>query len=81
MDEVDPQDVNNQEKTVTITPKTGWGNESASCPAPVTKQVAGLNLEMSWEPFCDFADGIRPVVIAMAWLSAALMVLGIARKD
>lgn len=80
MDEVEPEDVNNEEKTLTITPKGGWGNESASCPAPVTKQVAGLSLEMSWQPFCDFASGIRPVVIAMAWLSAALMVLGIARK-
>ena len=81
MDEVDPEDVNNEDKTLTITPKAGWGNESASCPAPVVKQVAGLSLEMSWQPFCDFAGGIRPVVIAMAWLSAALMVLGIARRD
>lgn len=80
MDEVEPEDVNNEDKTLTITPKGGWGNESAACPAPVTKQVAGLSLEMSWQPFCDFASGIRPVVIAMAWLSAALMVLGIARK-
>ena len=80
MDEVEPEDVNNEDKTLTITPKGGWGSESAACPAPVTKQVAGLSLEMSWQPFCDFASGIRPVVIAMAWLSAALMVLGIARK-
>lgn len=81
MDEVEPEEVNNEDKTLTITPKAGWGNESASCPAPVTKQVAGLALEMSWQPFCDFASGIRPVVIAMAWLSAALFVLGVARRD
>ena len=81
MDEVEPEEVNNEDKTLTITPKAGWGNESASCPAPVTKQVAGLALEMSWQPFCDFAGGIRPVVIAMAWLSAALFVLGVARRD
>lgn len=81
MDEVEPEDVNNEDKTLTITPKGGWGNESATCPAPVTRQVAGLSLEMSWQPFCDFAGGIRPVVIAMAWLSAALFVLGVARRD
>lgn len=81
MDDVKPDDVNNEDKTLTITPETGWGNENASCPAPVTKQVAGLSLEMSWQPFCDFATGIRPVVIAMAWLSAVLLVLGIARKE
>lgn len=80
MDEVQPEDVDNEDKPLTITPENGWGNENAACPAPVTKQVAGLNLEMSWQPFCDFAKGIRPVVIAMAWLSAALLVLGIARK-
>lgn len=80
MDEVEPDDVNNEDKNLVITPESGWGNENATCPAPVTKQVAGLNLEMSWQPFCDFASGIRPVVIAMAWLSAALFVLGVARK-
>ena len=80
MDDVKPDEVNNEDKTLTITPEAGWGNENATCPAPVTKQVAGLNLEMSWQPFCDFASGIRPVVIAMAWLSAALFVLGVARK-
>lgn len=80
MDEVKPDDVNNEDKNLVITPESGWGNENATCPAPVTKQVAGLNLEMSWQPFCDFASGIRPVVIAMAWLSAALFVLGVARK-
>lgn len=81
MDEVSPDKVNNEDKTLVITPEQGWGNENASCPAPVTKQVAGLSLEMSWQPFCDFATGIRPVVIAMAWLSAVLLVLGIARKE
>lgn len=80
MDDVKPDQVNNEDKPLTITPESGWGNENATCPAPVTKQVAGLNLEMSWQPFCDFASGIRPVVIAMAWLSAALFVLGVARK-
>lgn len=80
MDEVEPEEVTNEDKPLTIIPESGWGNENAACPAPVTKQVAGLSLEMSWQPFCDFATGIRPVVIAMAWLSAALLVLGIARK-
>lgn len=81
MDDVKPDEVNNEDKTLVIKPEQGWGNENASCPAPVTKQVAGLSLEMSWQPFCDFATGIRPVVIAMAWLSAVLLVLGIARKE
>jgi hypothetical protein len=35
---------------------------------------------MSWEPFCQFADGIRPIVIAFAWITAILGFMGLSRK-
>jgi len=35
---------------------------------------------ISFEPYCDFMSGIRPVVIAVAWLSAALILLGFGGK-
>lgn len=81
MDDVSPEEVNDEQKTISITPEAGWGAENSACPAPKTATVHGINLEMSWQPFCDFATGIRPVVIAMAWVSAFLLVLGVSRRE
>lgn len=32
--------------------------------------------EFSWEPVCDVADMLRPLVLAIAWVSAGLLVVG-----
>lgn len=80
MDEVEPEDVQNEQKDLSITPTTGWETGAGTCPAPVTRQVAGLTLEMQWQPFCDLATGIRPVILALAWIAAAMMVIGVARR-
>lgn len=81
MDDVSPEEVNDEQKTISINPEPGWGAENSACPAPKTATVHGIGLEMSWQPFCDFATGIRPVVIAMAWVSAFLLVLGVSRRE
>jgi hypothetical protein len=31
---------------------------------------------MSYQPYCDFASKISPLIIAFAWLSAGFVVLG-----
>lgn len=81
MDEVKPETVKNENKTISITPKTGWGAENASCPAPKIINVAGVQAEFSYQPICDLAKGLRPIVIALAWLSAATMVITAARRS
>ena len=50
---------------------------SAVCPAniPLPK-----GLSFSWQATCDFASGLRPVILAMAWLTAGLILVG-AFKD
>jgi hypothetical protein len=63
-----------------IAPSSGFGPSSASCPAPQTATLLGRTYSFSWQPFCDLAVGIRPVVIALAWLSAAIGFLGLSRK-
>ena len=80
LDDVEPEDVQNQQEQLSITPSTGWESGASTCPAPVTRQVAGLTLEMQWQPFCDLATGIRPVILALAWVAAAMMVIGVARR-
>lgn len=54
---------------------------TASCPAPIffTSQSFGQTWEIEWEPVCSVAEAIKPVVVAVGLLSAAVFVFGIAR--
>jgi hypothetical protein len=36
---------------------------SGVCPAPITFNVAGVSLTISFQPFCDFAALLRPLVL------------------
>lgn len=75
------QPVPNEDRQLSIQPDTGWGEGSGSCPAPKTVQVHGFQLSMPFDLLCDFASGIRPVVIGLAWLAAAFTFMGIGRRD
>lgn len=43
------------------------------CPAPLTANVAGRTIEFSFDLLCDYADALRPLVLALAWLSAGML--------
>ena len=73
--------VPNEDKFLEIKRDEGWGPQNGTCPAPKTASVAGINLEMSFDPLCQFADGIRPVIVGLAWISAVMAFLGFSRKD
>lgn len=73
--------VPNENKEMTITPDSGWGEGSGSCPAPKTVQVHGFQLSMPFDLLCQFATGIRPVVIGLAWLAAAFTFMGLGRRE
>lgn len=51
------------------------------CPAPLTASVHGFQIEMTFEPVCRVASGIRPLVIVVAWLSAAYILAGVVRGN
>lgn len=34
-----------------------------------------------YEPYCEFAVMLRPIIIGFAWLSAGLMLVGVARRS
>jgi hypothetical protein len=59
-----------------------FGAENAACPAnrSLETTLAGT-LQFSWEGPCMFADGIRPVVVGLAYLAAALSFFGLGRRD
>lgn len=73
--------VPNEDRQLSIQPDTGWGEGGGSCPAPKTVQVHGFQLAMPFDLLCDFAAGIRPVVIGLAWLAAAFTFMGLGRRD
>lgn len=60
-----------------ITP-VSLGGPAASCPAPVQLPHG---IVWSWTTVCNFASFLRPVVLALAWLSAGLMVLGAGKAE
>lgn len=73
--------VANERKQLSISKDTGYGPESGTCPAPKTVTVMGRTLEFKYDLLCDFAGYIKPLLIAFAWLSAALTFFGFSRKD
>lgn len=58
------------------------GIGSGSCPAPMSLNLGIVNrvVEVSYQPFCDFLEMIRPLVIAGAWLISAFMYVGVLRR-
>lgn len=46
---------------------------NASCPADIPLPK-GMKFE--WGPICQWAESLRPVVLALAWLAAGIIVLG-----
>lgn len=46
------------------------------CPADANVSFMGQALTWSYAPLCTFADMIRPLVIALAWLSFGFIIVG-----
>lgn len=67
-----------QEINVNVARDGGWGPDSAACPAD---RAFGHGWTFSYSMVCNFATGVRPIVIAFSWLAAGLMVVGVARKQ
>ena len=67
--------------TGSVTPVSGFGNAAAACPPPTVIQTSFGSLTWEWNGFCQFLVGIRPIVIALAWLSAGLGLLAFVRGN
>lgn len=61
---------------VSIIPDGGWGASSAQCPAPRYVYPQGREIPIPFDLFCTYANGLRPVIIALAWLMAGFILLG-----
>lgn len=76
LDEPNSEELPASEKPISISPDSGWGADNASCPAPKQITVQGRAIPIPFDLFCTWATGMRPIIIAMAWLSAAFILLG-----
>lgn len=48
----------------------------SSCPSDISISVLNSTHKFSYQPFCDFAERLRPLVIAAARVGAAWLVMG-----
>lgn len=62
-----------QEGGVSTITAVDVGGPVAACPAPVQLPHG---IVWSWSTVCDFASFLRPIVLALAWLAAGMLVLG-----
>ncbi|WP_167481102.1 virulence factor TspB C-terminal domain-related protein [Acidovorax cavernicola] len=79
-DELQPLPVKNKEVPLALNAEGGFPT-GGSCPQPKVVQLMGQTFSFSMQPLCDFASGIKPLLIGFAWLSAALVFLGVARRE
>lgn len=59
---------------VTVTPDSGWGASTGSCPAVI--QTSSIGAVDPFGLMCTYANGLRPVIIGAAWIFGALIFLG-----
>lgn len=67
-------EIQKKDIAISISPQSGWGADSATCPA--SRHLSVANVDLPFTTICSFMLGIRPVIIALAWLSAGLILLG-----
>jgi len=79
-DELQPLPVPNKQVPLSLNAEGGFPT-GGSCPQPKVVQLMGQTFSFSMQPLCDFAIGIKPLLIGFAWLSAALVFLGVARRE
>jgi hypothetical protein len=55
---------------------------AGTCPAPkVINLSGGRTMSFSYQPECDFATKIKPIILAFSWLAAGFIVIGGAKES
>lgn len=74
-------DLPNVEVPLKLNPAPGFDAGGGGCPADRQMTFLGKPVVLSWRPICDFAIGIRPIILAVAAISATAAFLGLARRE
>jgi hypothetical protein len=68
----------NRDSSLDVTQIQPLVSSSGSCPASVSVSFFGRSSEFSYQPTCDFATRIRPIVVNAARVAAAWILMGAA---
>lgn len=49
---------------------------AGSCPAPAAMTIHGQTYYFKYDTYCNFATGIKPIILAFAWLLSAGLLIG-----
>lgn len=71
----DAESLEEKTKDVNVTPMSGWGG-GGTCPSAKVVHVAGRDVPIPFDLVCDFMSGLKPIILALAWLSAAMILIG-----
>lgn len=64
-------------KTVTVSAITPFAVGGAgACPAPRAMVLHGHTYYTSYDTYCNFATGIKPIILVFAWLASAGLLVG-----
>jgi hypothetical protein len=55
--------------------------QDATCPAPMIVSAFGKSIPISYDGACTYATGLKPIVIAVAYLSALMIIFGFPRSS
>lgn len=77
--EVGDTELERKELSGTVVPEQVGG--AGQCPAPLAANVAGIHAEFSFDPLCQYANVIRPIALAFAWLAAGYILMGVVRGE
>ena len=67
------------DKPVSVSVDSGWGSSSAACPAP--RPIGNRNINFEFTSLCNGLGMLKPIILAVAWLSAGLILLGVRGGD
>jgi hypothetical protein len=75
-----PEVIPRDEKTMSITPQSGWSHDS-SCPQDKVLSLHFVTVTVPFTLLCTAGDMARPIVVLVAWVVAAFAFLGLSKRD
>lgn len=63
-----------------ISKDDGWGASDGACPAAGHITAMGRTIAVPWDVFCQFAQGIRPFLLAVGYMIAVGGFIGLSKK-
>jgi hypothetical protein len=67
--------IGHQDRNIALVQPVAVGG-AGSCPADLTGSFLGHPVAFSFAPLCTYANTLRPLVLALAWLSAGVIFIG-----